>query len=49
MPSLTTAIALPAMLVHLSAAQVPGGLAYSGATECDAATGVFTFKSSGCA
>ncbi len=42
-----TALAILLILTQLAAAQVPGGLAYSGETTWDSATSTFTFKSSG--
>jgi len=47
MPSLMTALAILLLLTQLAAAQVPAGLAYSGDTAWDSATGTFTFRSSG--
>jgi len=47
MSPLMTGLTILLILTQVAAAQVPGGLAYSGETAWDSATGTFTFKSSG--
>lgn len=47
MPTVNTVAGILLALTHLAAAQVPGGLIYSGETKWDDATGTLTFASSG--